>query len=138
MSTSTIRILMAKLGDGFEESVGRLSFAFREAGYEIVYVENQRPEAIVASALQEAVDHIGITTLPGAKIEDIAKIMELLKKEEMSYVRVTVGGFLDYNDIDKVKEAGVVEFFPKGTSISELISWAKDNIKLTVGDHEDG
>jgi methylmalonyl-CoA mutase cobalamin-binding subunit len=49
----------------------------------------------------------------------------------MSYVRVTAGGFLDYNDIDKVKEAGVVEFFPKGTSISELIIWAKDNIKLT-------
>jgi methylmalonyl-CoA mutase C-terminal domain/subunit len=94
-------------------------------------VENQSPEAIVASALQEAVDHIGITTLPGAKIEDIAGIMELLKKEDMSYVRVTAGGFLDYNDIDKVKAAGVVEFFPKGTSISELIIWAKDNIKLT-------
>ena len=131
MSTSTIRILMAKLGDGYEEAVGRLSFAFREAGYEIVYVENQNPEAVVASALQEAVDHIGITTLPGAKIEDIARIMELLKKEDMSYVRVTAGGFLDYNDIDKVKEAGVVEFFPKGTSISELIIWAKSNIKLT-------
>lgn len=131
MDTGTIRILMAKLGDGFEAAVGRLSFAFREAGYEVVHVENQSPEAIVASALQEAVDHIGITTLPGSKIEDIARIMELLKKNDMSYVRVTAGGFLDYNDIDKVKEAGVVEFFPKGTSISDLISWAKDNIKLT-------
>ena len=131
MGEGTIRILMAKLGDGFEEAVGRLSFAFREAGYEVVHVENQRPEAIVASALQEAVDHIGITTLPGAKIEDIARIMELLKRENMSYVRVTAGGFLDYNDIDKVKEAGVVEFFPKGTSIADLIKWAQDNIRLT-------
>ena len=131
MGEGTIRILMAKLGEGFEEAVGRLSFAFREAGYEVVHVENQRPEAIVASALQEAVDHIGITTLPGAKIEDIARIMELLKKVDMSYVRVTAGGFLDYNDIDKVKEAGVVEFFPKGTSIDDLIKWARDNIRLT-------
>jgi len=64
------------------------------------------------------VDHIGITTLPGARIEDIARVMELLKKEDLSYVRVTAGCFLDYNDIHKVKESGVVEFFPKGTSIS--------------------
>ncbi|HNY72762.1 MAG TPA: cobalamin-dependent protein [Syntrophales bacterium] len=130
-SNSTIRILMAKLGEGYEDAVGKLCIAFREAGYEVVYVENQRPEAIVASALQEAVDHIGITTLPGARIEDIARVMELLKKEDLSYVRVTAGGFLDYNDIHKVKEAGVVEFFPKGTSISELITWAKENITLT-------
>ncbi|HOD98569.1 MAG TPA: cobalamin-dependent protein [Syntrophales bacterium] len=130
-SNSTIRILMAKLGEGYEDAVGKLCIAFREAGYEVVYVENQRPEAIVASALQEAVDHIGITTLPGARIEDIARVMELLKKEDLSYVRVTAGGFLDYNDIHKVKEAGVVEFFPKGTSISELITWAKANITLT-------
>ena len=131
MSAGTIRILMAKLGSGYDEAVGRLCFAFREAGFEIVYIENQRPEAIVASALQESVDHIGITTLPGAKIEDLARVMELLKKENMSYVRVTAGGFLDSNDMGKVREAGIAEFFPKGTSVSDLILWAKDNIRLT-------
>lgn len=131
MSASTIRILMTKLGSGYDDAVGRLCFAFREAGFEIVYIENQTPEAIVASALQESVDHIGITTLPGAKIEDISRIMELLKKENMSYVRVTAGGFSDYNDMDMVKAAGIAEFFPKGTSISDLILWAQDNIRLT-------
>ena len=131
MNTGKIRILMTKLGNCYDEAVGRLCFSFREAGFEIVYIENQRPEAIVAAALQESVDHIGITTLPGAKIEDISRIMELLKKENMSYVRVTAGGFLDYNDMDKIKEAGIAEFFPKGTSTTELIAWAKDNIRLT-------
>ena len=131
MNPGTIRILMAKLGDGFEEAVGRLCVAFREAGYEIVYVESRRPEAIVAAALQEAVDHIGITTLPGTKSEDIARLMQLLIEKDLSYVRVTVGGFMDQQDIEKVKEAGVVEFFPIGTSVSTLIGWAKDHIRLT-------
>jgi len=36
--TSTIRILMAKLGEGYEDAVGKLCVAFREAGYEVVYV----------------------------------------------------------------------------------------------------
>jgi len=127
----TVRILMAKFGEGYEEPIVRLALAFREAGFEVIYTDTQKPEAIVASALQESVDHIGITTLPGAKIEDISRIMELLKKENMSYVRVTAGGFLDYNDMDMVKAAGIAEFFPKGTSISDLILWAQDNIRLT-------
>ena len=131
MTQGTIRILMARLGDGYEDAMGKLCVAFREAGFEVIYVENRRPEAIVSAALQEAVDHIGITTLPGTQGEDIARIMALLKKEDMSYVRVTVGGFLDGADIDKVKEAGVSAFFPKGTTISELISWAREHIRLT-------
>jgi hypothetical protein len=40
---------------------------------------------------------------------------------------------LDQDDISKTRETGVVEFFPKGTSIPELIQWAKDNIKPTGG-----
>jgi methylmalonyl-CoA mutase, C-terminal domain len=131
MTQGTIRILMARLGDGHEDAIGRLCVAFREAGYEVIYVQSRRPEAIVSAALQEAVDHIGITTLPGTRGEDIARIMTLLQKADLSFVRVTVGGFLDNVDIDEIKESGVAAFFPKGTTVSELISWAKDNIRLT-------
>jgi methylmalonyl-CoA mutase C-terminal domain/subunit len=124
---------MAKFGEGHESAMMRLAFAFREAGYEVIYTQTQRPESIVASAIQECIDHIGITTLPGANIEDLARVVQLLKKEDASYIRVTAGGHLNYHDIPKVKEMGVVEFFPKGTPISELIQWAKDNIKPTDG-----
>ncbi|MGZ3648031.1 MAG: hypothetical protein ACXU9G_03255, partial [Syntrophales bacterium] len=57
-----VRILMAKLGDGYAEAMMTLTFAFRDSGYEVIYTDIQRPEAIVASAIQECVDHIGITT----------------------------------------------------------------------------
>lgn len=131
MCTKRIRILMAKLGEGYEAAMTNLTLAFRDAGYEVIYTDIQRPEAIVASAIQECVDHIGITTLPGAKIEDLARVVDLLKKEDAAHIRVTAGGYLEQDAIPKVKGAGIVEFFPIGTSISELIQWTKDNIKPT-------
>ena len=128
---SRIRILLTKLGEGYEVAMTNLALAFRDAGYEVIYTDIQRPEAIVASAIQECVDHIGITTLPGANIEDLARVIELLKKEDSSHIGVTAGGYLEHDQIPKVKEMGVIEFFPKGTLISELIQWARDNIKPT-------
>ncbi len=123
---------MAKFGEGFENSVVKLALAFRESGFEIIYTETQTPEAIVTSAIQEDVDHIGITTLPGAKIDDIRKVMELLKRAGATDIGVTAGGFLSYEDIPRLKEVGVVQFFPMGTSIQELIDWARVNIKQTL------
>jgi methylmalonyl-CoA mutase C-terminal domain/subunit len=131
MRTKLVRILMAKLGEGYVAALKTLTLAFRDAGYEVVYTDIQRPEAIVASAIQECVDHIGITTLPGANIEDLARVVELLKKEDSSHIKVTAGGYLEHDKIPTVKEMGVVEFFPIGTSISELIEWARANIKPT-------
>lgn len=131
MTTKRVRILMAKLGEGYEAAMTNLALAFRDAGYEVIYTDIQRPEAIVASAIQECVDHIGITTLPGAAIEDLARVVALLEKEDSSHIRVTAGGYLERDKITKVKEMGVVEFFPRGTSIPELIQWAKNNIKPT-------
>ena len=129
--TRIVRILMAKLGDGYADAIMTLTLAFRDAGYEVIYTDIQRPEAIVTSAIQECVDHIGITTLPGANIEDLARVVELLKKGDSSHIGVTAGGYLDQGKIPKVKEMGIVEFFPIGTSVPELIQWARDNIKPT-------
>jgi methylmalonyl-CoA mutase, C-terminal domain len=128
MNSRKVRILMARLGEGYEASTMKLARAFSEAGYEVIYTDVQEPEAIVASAIQESVDHIGITILPGADIENITRIMDLLKRADVSHIRITAGGFLEDEDIARIKVMGVVEFFPKGTTYSELIQWSRDNI----------
>lgn len=131
MDHDKVRILMAKLGEGYEPAIFKLGAAFSEAGFEVIYTTIQDPQAIVTAALQESADHIGITTLPGAKITDFAKIFELLAKENLSQIKVTAGGFLEEEDIQRIKEMGVVEFFPKGTTYAELIEWSKLHIKRT-------
>jgi methylmalonyl-CoA mutase C-terminal domain/subunit len=129
MNARKVRILMARLGEGFETSTMKLARAFSEAGYEVIYTDIQEPQAIVASAIQESVDHIGITILPGADIEHFVRIMDLLKHADASHIHITAGGFLEDEDIARVKAMGVVEFFPKGTSYTELIRWSQENIK---------
>ena len=129
MTERKIRILMGKLGEGYETALVKLARAFSEAGFEVIYTELQDPQAIVASAIQESVDHIGITILPGADIENFSKIFQLLRKEDASHVHITAGGFLEEKDVARIKKMGVFEFFPKGTTYSELIQWAKENIK---------
>jgi methylmalonyl-CoA mutase C-terminal domain/subunit len=128
MISRKVRILMARLGEGYETSTMKLARAFSEAGYEVIYTDIQEPEAIVASAIQESVDHIGITILPGADIEYITRIMDLLERADVSHIRITAGGFLEDQDIARIKGMGVVEFFPKGTTYAELIQWSREHI----------
>jgi methylmalonyl-CoA mutase, C-terminal domain len=124
-----IRILMAKIGEGGVESILRLSKAFRDAGFEVIFTDTQKPEAIVASAIQEAVDHIGITTFPGADLSHLGRIRKQLDAEGLPEIQITAGGFIDEQVKPLIREMGVVEFFLPGTSISELIAWAKKHIK---------
>jgi len=124
-----IRILLGKLGEGHKEALLALARNFSEAGFEVIYTELREPDAIVSSALQESVDHIGITILPGTDIQAFAEIRRLLKKENSEYITVTAGGFLDKSDIPLLKDMGVMEFFPKGTPFEELIEWSRKNIR---------
>ena len=129
MTEKRVRILMAKLGNGFDTAMYRISKAFRDAGYEVIYTDAQTPAVIVQSAIQEDVDHIGITTLPEANIEKFGEIMELLVEENAADIMVTAGGFLDEGDIPRIKEMGICEFFPKGTTYKRLIEWSREHIK---------
>jgi methylmalonyl-CoA mutase C-terminal domain/subunit len=131
MAKRKIRILLGKLGEGHKEALLALARNFSEAGFEVIYTELQEPDAIVSSALQESVDHIGITTLPGTDIKEFAEIRRLLKKENSDHITLTAGGFLDEKEISLIKEMGVMEFFPKGTSFEELIEWSIKNIRHT-------
>lgn len=129
MSERRVRILMAKMGEGYESAVMKLARAFSEAGFEVIYTELQDPAAIVASAIQESVDHIGITTLPGADIHVFEAIFRRLQDEGIGQIGVTAGGFLEDEDIPRLKALGVAEFFPKGTTYEELIDWASKHIQ---------
>jgi methylmalonyl-CoA mutase C-terminal domain/subunit len=133
MAVRKARILLGRLGEGYKESLLNLAKAFGDAGFEVVYTELQDPEAIVKSALQESVDHIGITTLPGADIRAFEEILSILSREGMESITVTAGGFLEAEDIPRIKAMGVHEFFPKGTTFDALIRWSKDHIVARDG-----
>lgn len=129
MAERKIRILLGRLGEGYKEALLNLAKGLGNAGFEVIYTELQEPDAIVNSAMQESVDHIGITTLPGADIRAFEEMRRLLKEEASDHITITAGGFLEEGDISKIKAMGVMEFFPRGTSLEELTAWAKKNIR---------
>lgn len=129
MKERMIRILMAKMGEGGGEAILKLSKAFRDAGFEVIFTDTQKPEAIVASAIQEAVDHIGVTTFPGADLSNLGRIRKQLDENGLQDIQITAGGFIEETDKPGIRQMGVAEFFLLGTSIEELIAWARKNIK---------
>ena len=87
---SKIRVLIAKPGlDGHDRGAKVVARSLRDAGYEVIYTGlRQTPEAIVATAIQEDVDAIGLSILSGAHNTVFPRIIELLKEKNASDIIV--------------------------------------------------
>jgi methylmalonyl-CoA mutase C-terminal domain/subunit len=133
MNPRKVRIMLARLGEGHKGALLNLAKALSDGGLEVVYTELQEPDAIVKSALQESVDHIGITTLPGADIHAFEEIIRLLKVEKAEHIGISAGGIIDEDAASKIRELDVMAFFPQGTTFAELIAWARENLKSKTG-----
>ena len=122
---------MAKPGlDGHDRGVRVIARAYRDAGFEVVYTGlHQTPEQIVAAALQEDVDLIGLSCLSGAHMSLFKRVLELLEANKAGDVAVIGGGIIPEEDISKLKKLGIKEIFLPGTSLDKIVGWVKDNVK---------
>lgn len=129
-----IRVLVAKPGlDGHDRGAKVIARALRDAGMEVIYTGlRQTPEQIVQAALQEDVDVIGLSILSGAHNTICPRVMELLREREMNDVLVLVGGIIPDVDVPKLKEMGIAGVFQPGTSLEEIVSFIKQNVKPRV------
>jgi len=113
MSDRKIRVLIAKPGlDGHDRGAKIIARALRDAGMEVIYTGlRQTPEQIVAAAVQEDVDAIGLSILSGAHNVLFPEIMRLLNDESASDIVVFAGGIIPEKDIPKMKAIGIREIF---------------------------
>ena len=126
-----IRVLVAKVGlDGHDRGAKVIATALRDAGMEVIYTGlRQTPEMVVAAALQEDVDAIGISILSGAHMTVFPKIIVLMKEKELNDVLLTGGGIIPEDDMQKLNEMGVGKLFAPGTSTSVIADYIKDWVK---------
>ncbi len=104
--------------------------ALRDAGMEVIYTGlRQTPEQIINAALQEDVDAIGLSILSGAHMHLFPRIMELKKEKELDDVMVFAGGIIPDQDIASLKEAGIAEIFPPGSSLEEIVAFVKTHVR---------
>jgi methylmalonyl-CoA mutase C-terminal domain/subunit len=117
-SSEPIRVLLAKVGlDGHDRGVKVVARALRDAGMEVVYTGLHRsPQEIVATAVQEDVDVIGVSLLSGAHMTLFPQIIDLLKDQGVVERYILVGGgVMPDEDVDALKEMGVQEILGQDT-----------------------
>jgi methylmalonyl-CoA mutase C-terminal domain/subunit len=125
-----LRIIVAKPGlDGHDRGAKIIARALRDAGFEVIYTGlHQTPEMIVAAAIQEDVDAIGLSVLSGAHMTIFPAVIDLLKQKAASDIAVFGGGIIPQDDVPKLKEEGVAAVFLPGSSTQTIIEWIRGNI----------
>jgi methylmalonyl-CoA mutase C-terminal domain/subunit len=126
-----IRVVIAKPGlDGHDRGAKVIARALRDAGMEVIYTGlRQTPEQIVAAALQEDADVVGLSILSGAHNHIVPRLMELLRQKGMDDVLVVIGGIIPDVDIPRMKTLGVKGVFPPGTAMQEIVTFINENVR---------
>jgi methylmalonyl-CoA mutase C-terminal domain/subunit len=130
MAMEKIRVLVAKPGlDGHDRGALVIAQALRDSGMEVIYTGlRQSPEQIVASAIQEDVDCIGLSCLSGAHNELFPEIVRLLEEQNASDILVVGGGVIPAEDIPFLESKGIKKIFTPGTTTKD----SADYIRMTL------
>ncbi len=129
MADKKIRVLVAKPGlDGHDRGAKVVARALRDAGMEVIYTGlRQTPEMIAEAALQEDVDVVGLSVLSGAHMALAPRIMELLRANGQTDVKVFIGGIIPDEDLSRLKEMGVAGVYGPGASTEDIIRDIKES-----------
>jgi len=131
MTERKIRVLVAKPGlDGHDRGAKVVARALRDAGMEVIYTGlRQTPEMIAEAALQEDVDVVGLSILSGAHMALAPRIMELLKANGQTDVKVFIGGIVPDDDVPQLKAMGIAGVFGPGASTENIIKEVREAVK---------
>jgi methylmalonyl-CoA mutase C-terminal domain/subunit len=125
-----IRVVIAKPGlDGHDRGAKVIARALRDAGMEVIYLGlRQTPDQIVAAALQEDADVIGLSILSGAHMHICPRVMQLLKDKGLEHVLVVIGGIIPDVDLPKLAEMGVRGIFLPGTPMQHIVDFINGHV----------
>ncbi len=126
----TIRVVIAKPGlDGHDRGAKVIARALRDSGMEVIYSGlRQTPEQIVAAAVQEDVDVVGLSILSGAHNVLFPEILKLLRERSAEDILVLAGGIIPDKDIAPLKALGIREIFLPGTPTQTLVDFIQKEV----------
>jgi methylmalonyl-CoA mutase, C-terminal domain len=127
---SSIRVIIAKPGlDGHDRGAKVVARALRDAGVEVIYTGlHQTAEQIVAAAIQEDADAIGLSILSGAHMTQFKRVLDLLRERDATDIVVFGGGIIPDADIDELEAMGVAKIFTPGAATHEIVDWVRANL----------
>jgi (2R)-ethylmalonyl-CoA mutase len=120
-----LRMLVGKPGlDGHSNGAEQIAVRARDCGFEVIYQGIRlRPEEIVAAAVAEDVDVIGLSILSGSHRILVSQILAGLEAAGVVDVPVVVGGIIPEEDAIWLKEQGVrAVFTPRDFDTTSIMS----------------
>lgn len=121
-SNGKVKILLVKHWmECHDRGVKSIASILKDNGFEVVYIVYMSIEEIVATAIEEDVNVIGMSFSTGAYDAHVPQLMKLLKKKGLTDVMVIVGGLIPDEDVVILKKQGVKEVFGAGADTNHLI-----------------
>ncbi|UQX89876.1 protein meaA [Jatrophihabitans telluris] len=127
-----LKFLLGKPGlDGHSNGAEQIAVRARDAGFEVVYSGIRlTPAQIVASAVEEDVDVIGLSVLSGSHLSVVPEVLAGLREAGLDDVPVIVGGIVPDSDAERLRAAGVARVFtPKDFQMSTVLHGVVDAIR---------
>ena len=126
------KLLVGKPGlDGHSNGAEQIAVRARDAGFEVVYSGIRlTPAQIVAAAVEEDVDVVGLSVLSGSHLSVVPQVLRGLREAGLDDVPVVVGGIIPDVDAQTLREAGVARVFtPKDFEISAVLGQIVDAVE---------
>ncbi len=130
-----LRILVAKPGlDGHSNGAEQVAVAARDAGFEVIYQGIRlTPEEIVAAAVQEDVDCVGLSILSGSHLLVVPEVLRGLSAAGLDDVPVILGGIIPEQDARALEDAGIAAVFtPKDYDLTKVMDRVLDIIRQST------
>jgi (2R)-ethylmalonyl-CoA mutase len=133
---SRLRFLVGKPGlDGHSNGAEQIALRARDAGFEVVYQGIRlTPEQIVAAAVEEDVDVVGLSVLSGSHLSLVPAVLSGLRDAGLDDVPVVVGGIIPDADARVLRSQGVAEVFtPKDYAINDIMRQVVNAVRVAHG-----
>jgi methylmalonyl-CoA mutase len=115
------RVMVAKLGqDGHDRGAKVVATGLADLGFDVdIGSLFQTPEEAARQAIENDVHAIGVSTLAAGHKTLVPALIDALREQGASDIRVFVGGVIPAQDYDFLHRAGVAGVFGPGTPIPE-------------------
>jgi (2R)-ethylmalonyl-CoA mutase len=124
LGAGRLRMLVGKPGlDGHSNGAEQIAVRARDAGFEVVYQGIRlTPAQIVAAAVAEDVDLVGLSVLSGSHLEAVPAVLDGLRAAGRPDLPVVVGGIIPAGDAEVLRRAGVARVFtPKDFALNDIV-----------------
>ncbi len=129
--TEIVRVLLAKpTHDGHDRGVRYIARKFRDAGFEVIFTTFLLADEVVAMAIEEDVNVIGISSSSHGHMAVFEDLFASLKKHGLEDVLVIGGGVISGKDQAVLKEWGVARVFGPGSASEDSVAFIRQQVSV--------